>query len=182
MRSARLLRRLRILAAVLLSWPIVGSTQDQAPERPSGWIDKKPVVSKRFMVAAANPLAVDAGYAILRRGGSAVDAAIAVQLGLGLVEPQSSGVGGGAFMLFPNSKRNKLVAYDGRETAPAAAKPDRFLDSDGNPLAFYSAVVGGKPVGVPGNVALLAEVHKRHGRPPWAKPFDPPIHPPGQGF
>ncbi len=182
MRSARLLHRLRMLAAVLLSWPIVASAQDQAPERPSGWIDKKPVVSKRFMVAAANPLAVDAGYAILRRGGSAVDAAIAVQLVLGLVEPQSSGVGGGAFMLVHDARRSKLVAYDGRETAPAAAKPDRFLDSDGNPIAFYSAVVGGKSVGVPGTVALLAEVHKRHGRLPWPKLFDPAIDLAEQGF
>src|SRR5258705_1007232 len=182
MRSARLLRRLRILAAVLLSWPIVASAQDQAPERPSGWVDKKPVVSKRFMVAAANPLAVDAGYAILRRGGSAVDAAIAVQLVLGLVEPQSSGVGGGAFMLFHDANRYKLIEYEGRETAPAAAKPDRFLDSDGNPLAFYSAVVGGKSVGVPGTVALLAEVHKRHGRLLWAKLFDPAIDLSEQGF
>jgi len=122
-----------------------------------------PVESKRFMVVAANPLAVDAGYDVLRNGGTAVDAAIAVQLVLGLVEPQSSGLGGGAFMLAHDAKRRKLVAYDGRETAPAAAKPDRFLDRDGKPLSFLDAIVGGRSVGVPGVVALLAEAHKQQG-------------------
>src|SRR3954452_11255140 len=96
------------------------------PERASGWIDKKPVRSTRFMVSAAHPLAVDVGYRILRQGGSAADAAIAVQLVLNLVEPQSSGIGGGAFLLYHDGRRNKLLAYDGRETAPAAARPDRF--------------------------------------------------------
>jgi gamma-glutamyltranspeptidase/glutathione hydrolase len=182
MTPVRSMHRPRMLAAAVLSWSVIAVAQDQAPERPSGWIDKKPVVSKRFMVAAANPLAVDAGYSILRQGGSAVDAAIAVQLVLGLVEPQSSGIGGGAFMLVHDAKRNKLIAYDGRETAPAAAKPDRFLDSEGKPLAFYAAVVGGKSVGVPGTVALLAEVHKRHGRLPWAKLFGPAIDLAEQGF
>ena len=134
------------------------------------------------MVAAANPLAVNAGYSMLLQGGSAADAAIAVQLVLGLVEAQSSGIGGGAFMLFHDAKRNKLIAYDGRETAPAAARPERFLDAQGKPLEFYSAVVGGRSVGVPGTVALLAEVHKRHGKLPWAKLFVPAIDLAEYGF
>ena len=167
---------------MLFACAVGASAQDPAPERPSGWTEKKPVVSKRFMVAAANPLAVDAGYAILRQGGSAVDAAIAVQLVLGLVEAQSSGIGGGAFMLVHDAKRNKLIAYDGRETAPAAAKPDRFLDAEGKPLAFHDAVIGGRSVGVPGVVALLAEAHKRHGKLPWARLFAPAIELAENGF
>jgi gamma-glutamyltranspeptidase/glutathione hydrolase len=143
-----------------------------APEAASGWIDKKPVESRRFMVAAANPLATDAGYAILRAGGNAIDATIAVQLVLGLVEPQSSGLGGGAFLLYHDARSGKLLAYDGRETAPAAATPDRFLGADGKPLAFYDAVVGGRSVGVPGIVKLLETVHRRHGKLPWARLFE----------
>src|SRR5512138_820528 len=135
-----------------------------APERPSGWIDKAPVVAKRFIVASANPLATDAAYRMLAQGGTAVDAAIAAQLVLNLVEPQSSGIGGGAFMLVHDAKTKRLIAYDGRETAPAAAKADRFVRADGTPLDFLDAVIGGRSVGVPGVVALLAETHRRHGR------------------
>jgi len=134
------------------------------------------------MVAAANPLAVDAGMRMLRQGGSAVDAAIAVQLVLNLVEPQSSGIGGGAFMLVHDAARRRLIAYDGRETAPAAATPDRFLDHTGEPLAFADAVVGGRSVGVPGTVALLAQTHRRHGRLPWARLFVPAIELAERGF
>jgi gamma-glutamyltranspeptidase/glutathione hydrolase len=143
-----------------------------APEFASGWIDKKPVESRRFMVAAANPLATDAGYAVLRAGGNAVDAAIAVQLVLGLVEPQSSGLGGGAFLLYHDARSHKLLAYDGRETAPAAATPERFLGADGQPMAFYDAVIGGRSVGVPGTVKLLETLHRRHGKLPWPRLFE----------
>jgi gamma-glutamyltranspeptidase/glutathione hydrolase len=180
--AARSMRRSRVLVCALASWSVLAFAQDGPPEFSSGWVDRKPVVAHRFMVAAANPLAVDAGYAILRRGGSAVDAAIAVQLVLGLVEPQSSGLGGGGFMLVHDAKRGNLIAYDGRETAPAAARSDRFLDSSGRPLAFFSAVIGGKSVGVPGTVALLAEAHKRHGRLPWAALFAPAIELAAHGF
>ncbi len=145
------------------------------PEGSSGWVDKAPVATRDFMVAAANPLAVDAGYFILAQGGSAVDAAIAVQLVLGLVEPQSSGLGGGAFMLIHEAKTARLTVLDGRETAPAAARPDRFLGGDGRPLGFRDAVIGGRSVGVPGTVALLAEAHRRHGRLTWAELFAPAI-------
>ena len=185
MTPVHLLLRTGALAAglgAIFAIAAVASAQAPAPGAASPRVHKSQPVSKRFMVAAAHPLATDAGYAILRQGGSAVDAAIAVQLVLGLVEPQNSGLGGGAFMLFHDAKRNKLIAYDGRETAPAAAKPDRFLDGDGKPLAFYAAVIGGKSVGVPGTVALLAEAHKRHGRLPWAKLFDPAIDLAEQGF
>ena len=148
---------------------------DPAPERATGRTEKVAVTSRRFMVAAANPLAVDAGYRTLAAGGSAVDAAIAVQLVLTLVEPQSSGIGGGAFMLVHDARHNRLLAYDGRETAPAAATPERFLDANGQPMEFRDAVVGGRSVGVPGVVALLEAAHKRHGKLPWARLFEPAI-------
>ncbi len=153
-----------------------------APEGASGWRDRAPVTARQFMIAAANPLAVDAGHAILARGGSAVDAAIAAQLVLGLVEPQSSGIGGGGFMLVHDAGSRRLLAYDGRETAPAAAKPERFLDRDGKPLRFLDAVVGGRSVGVPGTMALLAAAHRAHGRVRWADLFAPAITLAEQGF
>lgn len=145
--------------------------QSLAPERASGRTGKTAVTSRHFMVAAAHPLATRAGDEILRAGGNAIDALVAVQLVLGLVEPQSSGLGGGAFLLYHDAGTNRLVAYDGRETAPAAARPDRFLDAAGKPLAFDDAVVGGRSVGVPGTVRLLDDVHRRHGRLPWARLF-----------
>ena len=153
-----------------------------APEGASGRRDRAAVTAQRFIIAAANPLAVDAGYAILAHGGSAVDAAIASQLVLGLVEPQSSGLGGGGFMLVHVGASRRLLAYDGRETAPAAAKPERFLDRDGKPLRFIDAVVGGRSVGVPGTMALLAAAHRAHGRLPWADLFAPAIALADQGF
>jgi gamma-glutamyltranspeptidase/glutathione hydrolase len=107
------------------------------------------------MVATANPLSTAAGYAVLRQGGSAVDAAVAIQMVLNLVEPQSSGIGGGAFMLVHDARRGKPLVYDGRETAPVAARPDRFLDESGRPLRFFAAVVGGRSVGVPGTLRML---------------------------
>jgi gamma-glutamyltranspeptidase / glutathione hydrolase len=162
-------------AALVLAQPV-------APEHPSGWIDKSPVTSRRFIVAAAHPLATRAGYEILRAGGNAIDAAIAVQLVLGLVEPQSSGLGGGAFLLYHEARRGRLFAYDGRETAPAAARPDRFLGADGRPLAFLDAVVGGRSVGVPGTVRLLETVHREHGRLPWSRLFAAAIALADDGF
>ncbi len=119
------------------------------------------------MVAAASPMAVEAGLAVLRRGGSAVDAAVAVQAVLGLVEPQSSGLGGGAFMVFYDARTHAVTAYNGRETAPAAAFPDMFLGPDGKPLAFYTAVLSGRSTGVPGAIAMLSLAHAQHGRLAW---------------
>jgi len=123
------------------------------------------------MVAAANPLAVAAGVAVLRRGGSAVDAAVAVQAVLGLVEPQSSGLGGGAFLLFYDAKTRRVTAYDGREVAPATASPRQFIGTDGQPLPFAQAVLGGIATGVPGAVAMLDLAQRQHGRLPWASLF-----------
>jgi gamma-glutamyltranspeptidase/glutathione hydrolase len=134
------------------------------------------------MVAAANPLAVEAGFRTLRAGGNAIDAAIAVQMVLNLVEPQSSGIGGGAFMLFHNGGNRLLSAYDGRETAPAAAKPDRFLKPDGEPLQFEDAVVGGVSVGVPGTLRMLELAHRQYGKLPWEKLFEPAITLAESGF
>ncbi len=140
------------------------------------------VLAKRFMVAAAHPLAVDAGYSVLKLGGSAVDAAIAVQLVLGLVEPESSGIGGGAFLLHWSEQEKKLRTYDGRETAPEAARPERFLDPAGKPVDFFEAAVGGRSVGVPGVLRMLEAAHRRHGRLPWAELFAPAIFAAEEGF
>ena len=134
----------------------------------------------RFAVAAANPLATDAGYQILKAGGSAVDAAIAVQMVLGLVEPQSSGLAGGAFLLHWDGV--KLLALDGRETAPAAADERLFLLKDGKPMPFQQAVVGGLSVGVPGALRMLEQAHKRYGQLPWVSLFEPAIALAEQGF
>lgn len=121
-------------------------------------------------VAAANPVAVEAGLAVLRRGGSAVDAAVAIQAVLGLVEPQSSGLGGGAFMMFYDGVTHEVTAYDGRETAPASATPELFYE-DGKPLAFVDAVLSGRSTGAPGAVAMLAMAQKDHGLLPWSGLF-----------
>ncbi len=121
-------------------------------------------------VAAANPLAVEAGMAVLRRGGSAVDAAVAVQAVLGLVEPQSSGLGGGAFLMVYDAKTREVTAYDGRETAPAAATPELFYEN-GAPLPFIDAVLSGRSTGVPGAIAALAMAQADHGALPWADLF-----------
>ncbi len=123
------------------------------------------------MVAAANPLAVAAGVKVLRAGGSAIDAAVAVQAVLGLVEPQSSGLGGGAFMVYYDAKTRSVTSYNGRETAPAAATPGLFLDDSGKPLSFPVAVVSGRATGVPGAVAMLAKAHEDHGVLPWSALF-----------
>jgi gamma-glutamyltranspeptidase/glutathione hydrolase len=142
---------------------------------------REAVTAKQYLVAAAHPLAVEAGVEMLAKGGSAVDAAIAVQMVLGLVEPESSGIGGGAFLLYWSQKERKLRSYDGREAAPAAAKPDRFL-KDGKPMAFMEAAVGGRSVGAPGVVAMLDLAHQRHGRLAWRDLFEPAIRIAEAGF
>jgi len=134
------------------------------------------------MVSAAHPLAAEAGYAVLKRGGSAIDAAVAVQAVLGLVEPQSSGIGGGAFLLYWSAREGTLTSYDGREAAPAAARPGRFLDARGKPLDFFDAVVGGRSVGVPGVLRMLELAHREHGRLAWAELFSDAIFEAEEGF
>jgi len=153
-----------------------------APEAATGRIAKTAGTAQRFMVAAANPLAADAGREILRAGGSAADAAVAIQLVLNLVEPQSSGIGGGAFLLHWDEAGKRLTTLDGRETAPGAAKPGRFLGADGKPMRFVDAVVGGRSVGVPGTLKLLEESHRRWGKLPWPQVIEPAIRLAEGGF
>jgi gamma-glutamyltranspeptidase/glutathione hydrolase len=133
---------------------------------------RTPPQGPKAMVAAANPQAVDAGLAVLRRGGNAIDAAVAVQATLGLVEPQSSGVGGGAFITVYDPRIHKVTAYDGREFAPAGATKDLFLKPDGRPMSYAEAVLSGHSAGVPGAIAALWMAHKERGKLPWAGLFD----------
>jgi gamma-glutamyltranspeptidase/glutathione hydrolase len=140
------------------------------------------VQSDDWMIAAANPLASEAGAAVLRNGGNAIDAMVAVQLMLGLVEPQSSGLGGGAFLVYWDATQKRLTTFDGRETAPMAATPTLFQDENGEPLKFFDAVVGGRSVGVPGTPLLLEAVHGRYGSMPWATLFDSAINLADHGF
>jgi len=164
------------------SQPPVSAWRYSVPEQPeaaSGHTDKPGWAYSRQAVAAANPLATDAGLQLLRAGGSALDAAIAVQLVLGLVEPQSSGIGGGAFLLHFDGRR--VQAFDGRETAPAGAHTDMFLEN-GKPLPFDEAVLSGRAVGVPGAVRMLETAHRQHGTLPWGQLFTPAITLAEQGF
>ena len=142
----------------------------------------KPAATHRSVVSAANPLAVEAGLKVLRAGGGAADAAVAIQAVLGLVEPQSSGLGGGAFLVYYDARTKKVTAYDGREVAPMGASPDMFLRPDGRPLSFGEAVVSGRATGVPGAVAMLAAVQKDHGHLPWARLFEDSAALAEQGF
>jgi gamma-glutamyltranspeptidase / glutathione hydrolase len=135
-----------------------------------------------YMISAANPLAAQAGFNILKQGGSAVDAAIATQMVLTLVEPQSSGIGGGAFMLHFDNEKNYITTFNGREKAPAASTSDIFLKSDGSKMKFYDAVVGGRAVGVPGIPAMMEMAHEKYGKLPWKQLFEPAIALAEQGF
>lgn len=141
-----------------------------------------PVVAERFMIATADARASAAGFAMLEQGGSAADAAIAAQLVLGLVEPQSSGLGGGAFLLYHEAGSGQIVSLDGRETAPAAVGPDLFLDPTGAPLPFHAARESGRAVGVPGLPRLLEAMHRRFGQLPWSELFAPAIRLAEEGF
>jgi gamma-glutamyltranspeptidase / glutathione hydrolase len=152
----------------------------QAPEHATGYVEKAGWTAKKFMVAAANPLATDAGYRVLKAGGSAIDAAIAVQMVLNLVEPQSSGIGGGAFLMHFDGKTVK--AFDGRETAPATATEKLFQTADGKAMPFYQGVVGGRSVGAPGVLRMLELAHRQYGRLPWASLFAPAIKLAEDGF
>ena len=134
------------------------------------------------MVAAANPLAANAGLKVLKNGGSAMDAAVAVQMVLALVEPQSSSLAGGAFMIYLDGKTHKLTAYDGREVAPAGATPALFLEDDGTPLPFGAAIVSGHSAGVPGAIAMLYLAHQQHGRQPWGSLFGDALKLADDGF
>lgn len=166
-----------LVLAIVLSWPQLALAQQAsdtiAPERATDVTAAKRVEAKNFMVAAANPLAAQAGREILVGGGNAIDALVVVQTVLGLVEPQSSGLGGGAFLVYYDASSGKVTTFDGRETAPLLATPKLFLDDNGQPLNFMDAVVGGRSVGTPGTVRLMDVVHSRYGRLSWAELFTP---------
>jgi gamma-glutamyltranspeptidase/glutathione hydrolase len=162
-----------LMVAGCVSAPPFAYSVPQQPEGASGYTEKPGWATSKFAVAAANPLATDAGYQVLKAGGSAIDAAIAVQMVLTLVEPQSSGIGGGAFMLHYNGR--VVEAFDGRETAPAAVDDKLFISADGKPMAFIDGVVGGRSVGVPGTVRMLELAHQQYGKLPWAQLFAPAI-------
>jgi len=179
--SSRLVRLGRALLWPVFFTPLVlaqNATSVQ-PEAASGWTDKPGWHLTQRAVAAAHPLASEAGYRILQAGGSAVDAAIAVQMVLTLVEPQSSGIGGGAFLLHHDGQQ--LQVFDGRETAPVLAPTDLFM-LHGKPLPFNDVVTGGRAVGVPGVLRMLATAHQQHGRLPWAHLFQPAIELADKGF
>ncbi len=161
--SKRVAAALALSLGLLLGPPLASAQTDQVVQQAAS--------APHAMVAAANPLAVAAGVKVLKRGGSAIDAAVAVQAVLGLVEPQSSGLGGGAFMVYYDARTRTVTAYNGRETAPAAATPALFLDDTGKPLSFPQAVVSGRATGVLGAVAMLARAQHDHGALPWSSLF-----------
>lgn len=166
----------------VLSLLLILSLAACAPQPPRPTATPTAGAGPHVMVAAANPLAVEAGLNILRQGGSAIDAAVAVQSVLGLVEPQSSGLGGGSYMVYYDARTRQVTAYDGRETAPAGATPDMFTGPDGQPLPFFTAVLSGRSTGVPGAVDMLALAQREHGALPWNSLFGDGIRLAEQGF
>ncbi|MBF8709763.1 gamma-glutamyltransferase [Pseudomonas putida] len=177
--SSPLMGALCLIAAS--GWACADQVLPAPPELASGYrTGLQPVHANRHMAAAANPLASEAGRAMLRAGGSAVDAAIAMQMVLTLVEPQSSGIGGGAFILYWDGQR--VQAFDGREAAPAAVTENLFLQADGSPMPFRAAQVGGRSVGVPGVLHALKLAHEQHGKLPWRDLFAPAIALARNGF
>jgi gamma-glutamyltranspeptidase/glutathione hydrolase len=152
------------------------------PEGPSPRAGRGSAEAQRWMAVTAHPLATSAAQDIIERGGSAVDAAIAAQMMLTLVEPQSSGIGGGGFLLHYDPGTHQVVAFDGRETAPHSVREDIFMTAEGRPSSFHEAAVGGLAVGAPGLVAMLAQAHREHGRLAWPDLFEPAIRAAQQGF
>lgn len=178
-----------VVAAMLLAacaqpkkLPQAAAKENHAPEQGTGLTAQKLVEAKEFMAASANPWATQAGYEVLKRGGSAADALVAMQTTLSLTEPQSSGLGGGAFLVYWDNQAKKLTTFDARETAPKAATPALFLDEQGKPLEFMTAVVGGRSVGVPGIPKLMEDIHKRYGKLAWGSLFDLPVKLAENGF
>ena len=181
-------RNLRVAAVVwACSYSLLAMGQSanvselaRLPDEPKAYTPKKGWATKGFAVASAHPLATQAGYEILNAGGSAIDAAVAIQMVLTLVEPQSSGIGGGSFILHHDGMR--IEAYDGRETAPAAATEKLFLDVNGKPIDFKDAVASGVSVGVPGTLSVLELAHQAHGKLPWSRLLQPAIDLAVNGF
>lgn len=179
---ARLVFALVVLGVTIGLTPPVRAQSQAAPEAASGFARKSALATRRYVAVTANPLATKAAVDVLRRGGNAMDAALAAQMVLNVVEPQSSGIGGGGFLLYFDANAKKIYAHDGRETAPASATADRFLDVNGNPKPFREVVATGTAVGVPGLVAMLADAHRAHGRLPWAELVEPAIRLARDGF
>ncbi|MCL9774875.1 gamma-glutamyltransferase [Vibrio sp. S4B1] len=168
-----------------MSNPVFASQQatDAFAPEPTTHVENKSIVTATdWMVTAANPTASQAGADVLARGGNAIDAMVAIQLTLGLVEPQSSGIGGGSFLVYWDAKGNKLTTYDGRETAPLKATSNLFIGDDGKPMKFYDAVVGGRSVGTPGTVKLLWDTHQKYGKLSWASLIQPTVELAKNGF
>jgi gamma-glutamyltranspeptidase / glutathione hydrolase len=175
-------RRL-VSAALLAAFAAPAFGQDApAPEATSAITEKGAVSARTLMIATANPLASEAGREVLARGGSAADALVAAQMVLNVVEPQSSGIGGGGFALYWDGALDRLASFDGRETAPASATPEYWLGADGAEPEFWDAVPGGRSVGVPGTLKLMEELHARYGRLPWGELFAPAIRLAEEGF
>jgi gamma-glutamyltranspeptidase/glutathione hydrolase len=172
---------MRVIHKLTCAFVLFGMAASAAAPRPEQRAVARARASQPFAIAA-NPLATQAGLNVLKRGGSAVDAAIAIQAMLSLVEPQSSGVGGGAFMTYYNARTGKITVYDGREVAPAQAVPTMFLDSSGKPLPFNTAVLSGRATGVPGAMKMLALAHQEHGKLPWSSLFGDAELTAAQGF
>jgi gamma-glutamyltranspeptidase/glutathione hydrolase len=171
-----------IAAGAVISTPAIAQDARPQPEDTTAITDRESVIADDFMIATAHPLATKAGYDVLAAGGSAADAAVAVQTMLGLVEPQSSGLGGGAFVLYWDAASSTLSTYDARERAPLAADGDYWLDQDGEPMAFMEAVIGGRSAGVPGTPLLLERLHRDHGTKDWAELLQPAIDTAEEGF
>ncbi|MBL4615302.1 MAG: gamma-glutamyltransferase, partial [Magnetovibrio sp.] len=173
---------LGLLALTVLPVSAQDIAPKPAPEPATGRTVKSSVSAQKYMISAANPLAAWAGMDVLRDGGSAVDAMVATQMVLGLVEPQSSGLGGGSFLVYHDANTNKPITLDGRETAPMAAQSDLFLKPDGTPMKFFEGVVGGRSVGTPGTLKLMHEAHRRYGKLEWARLLQPAIDLAQKGF
>ena len=177
LRAARFLLALAVSVSAAATW-----AQVEQPEAASGFAPRPAVTSKGFMAVTANVYATDAAAEILQLGGNALDAAIAAQWILNLVEPQSSGIGGGGFLLHWDATRRQVSAWDGRETAPRSASADSFRRSDGSPAKFHEVLATGRAVGVPGLVAMLEAAHRRHGKLKWERLFRPALRLAENGF
>ncbi|WP_432471287.1 gamma-glutamyltransferase [Amphritea sp. HPY] len=167
---------------ILFSGAAIAVNEDLAPESATGIQPGQQLQAQQQLVVSAHPLATAAGYEVLQQGGSAADAAVAIQAMLTLVEPQSSGIGGGAFMLYWDNSKQQLKAYDGRETAPASADENLFMQQDGKPMSWWDAMVGGRSVGTPGVLALLELSQQQHGKLAWSTLFNSTIEQATQGF
>lgn len=174
--------QIALMAALSCGASTLSAQAPGQPEAATGFLPRPAVTARQAMVVTANPYATEAALAVLQAGGNAVDAAVAAALVLNVVEPQSSGLGGGGFLLHFDAENARVAAWDGRETAPAAVDESLFIDLAGKPERFHAAAVGGRAVGVPGLPLLLAEVHRRHGRLPWARLFEPAIRHAEEGF